>query len=187
MFLATCWVMVEAPIGRRPWPICIRSVDAGAHDGQRIDAVMGAEILVLGGDEGAASRSSGMAAIRHEDAPLGRQFRQQPRSRRHRRGSSPAAGSRAGPRTSGRSAAKWRQAMKPADAAHASAEHDQAEQRAERCAPSAAAAARAGAAAAAAGGRSAAVGAGAAGRRAGRRRSEARSCGAAYTISRAAA
>ena len=25
MFLATCWVMVEAPIGRRPAPICIRS------------------------------------------------------------------------------------------------------------------------------------------------------------------
>ena len=26
MFLATCWVIVEAPTGRRPWPICIRSV-----------------------------------------------------------------------------------------------------------------------------------------------------------------
>ena len=25
MFLATCWVMVEAPTGRRPWPICVRS------------------------------------------------------------------------------------------------------------------------------------------------------------------
>ena len=28
MFLATCWVMVLAPIGRRPWPYCCTSNQA---------------------------------------------------------------------------------------------------------------------------------------------------------------
>ena len=47
-----------------------------ADDRQRVDAGMGVEILVLGGDEGLLDdRRDG--ADRHEDAPFGGQFRQQ--------------------------------------------------------------------------------------------------------------
>ncbi len=77
MFLATCCVMVEAPIGRRPLPYIIRSADAGAGDGERVDAAMGPELLVLGRDEGLLQHVRDRAD-RHEDAPLGGELGQQP-------------------------------------------------------------------------------------------------------------
>ena len=51
--------------------------DRGADDGQRIDAVMDVEILVLGRDEGLAhDRRDGRD--RHKEAPFDGEFRQQP-------------------------------------------------------------------------------------------------------------
>ena len=50
--------------------------DRGAQDRQRVDAAMGEEILVLGGDEGVLDDvRDGVEG--HEDAPLGREFREQ--------------------------------------------------------------------------------------------------------------
>ena len=78
MFLATCWVMVEAPIGRRPCPICVRSNTPARGDRQRIDTGMRPEILVLGRDERLLHHVRDRR-IRHEDAPLGGKLRHQPR------------------------------------------------------------------------------------------------------------
>ena len=48
----------------------------GAQDGHRVDAVMGPEGVILGGDE-CLLHLLGDGADRHEDAPFGRVFRQQ--------------------------------------------------------------------------------------------------------------
>ncbi len=48
-FLATCWVIVEAPCTRFD---ALQEHEAGAQDALGIEAAMGIEILVLGGDEG---------------------------------------------------------------------------------------------------------------------------------------
>ncbi len=47
----------------------------GAQDGQRVDAVVAEEALVLGGDEGVLDEVRDRP-VRHEDAPLGGEFRQ---------------------------------------------------------------------------------------------------------------
>ena len=77
MFLATCWVIVEAPTGRRLARNLPDIGNCGAHDRDRIDAVMAVKILVLGGEEGVDDRL-GNRLDRHEDAPLGRIFGEQP-------------------------------------------------------------------------------------------------------------
>jgi hypothetical protein len=51
-FLATCWVMVEAPCGRRPLPYCCYVEHAGARDAGEVDAAVLVVVLVFGRDEG---------------------------------------------------------------------------------------------------------------------------------------
>ena len=77
MFLATCCVMVEAPIGRRPCPICVMSNTAARGDRQRIDPGMRPEILILGRDEGLLHQVRNRR-IRHKDAALGGKLSHQP-------------------------------------------------------------------------------------------------------------
>ena len=49
--MATCWVIVEAPTGRRSAMSRCEVGDRGAHDAQRVDARMRVEVLVLGREE----------------------------------------------------------------------------------------------------------------------------------------
>ena len=68
-FLATCWVMVEAPTGRRPEPMFCTLVSDGAAEAVDVDAGMVVEILVLGRQE------RGLDAVRdrldrQEEPPL---------------------------------------------------------------------------------------------------------------------
>ena len=64
-FLATCWVMPEAPSGRLPG--LVRLAIDGAAEADEVDAGMGEEALVLGGDEGLQD-ALGHGGDRHEDA-----------------------------------------------------------------------------------------------------------------------
>ena len=50
-FFATCWVMVEAPCGRRLVPKFCSIEHAGARHAGEVDAAMLVEILVFGGEE----------------------------------------------------------------------------------------------------------------------------------------
>ena len=50
-FFATCWVMVEAPIGRLPEPRLRRLTTRRAQDAGDVDAVVLVEVLVLGRKE----------------------------------------------------------------------------------------------------------------------------------------
>ena len=85
-FLATCWVMVEAPC------TCFAALQkhqTGAQDALGIEAAMGIEILVLGGDEGVLDqRRNGRRG--QIEAPLARIFGEQAavggvNARHHRR------------------------------------------------------------------------------------------------------
>ena len=73
-FLATCCVMVDAPIGRLAAAIH-HVVDRGPHDVRQADAGMRIEALVLGGQEG-VDDPLGDRVHRHEEAPLDREFGQ---------------------------------------------------------------------------------------------------------------
>ena len=50
-FLATCWVIVDPPRARSPEPNLVKIFERAVGKGQRIDAVVGEEGLVLGRDE----------------------------------------------------------------------------------------------------------------------------------------
>ena len=50
-FLATCWVIVEAPTGRRSFSQPVQVGEHGADDAQRVETRMRVEVLVLGGEE----------------------------------------------------------------------------------------------------------------------------------------
>ena len=63
--MATCWVMPEAPSGRLPG--LVRLAIDGAAEAHEVDAGMGEEALVLGGDEGLQD-ALGHGGDRHEDA-----------------------------------------------------------------------------------------------------------------------
>ena len=85
-FLATCWVMVEAPCTRFD---PLQKHQAGAQDALGVEAAMGIEILVLGGDEGVLDqRRNGRRG--QIEAPLARIFGQKAavggvNARHHRR------------------------------------------------------------------------------------------------------
>ena len=85
-FLATCWVMPEAPSGRLPGLVTLAI--AARDDADEVDAGMGEEALVLGGDEG-LHQALGHGGDRHEHALLLGVFGEQPAvggvEARHRR------------------------------------------------------------------------------------------------------
>src|SRR5271165_6694562 len=76
MFLATCWVIVEAPTGRRLARNRLTSVIA-AQDRDRVDPVMAVKIFVLGRQKGV---DDGLwnGLYRHKDPPLGCVFGEEP-------------------------------------------------------------------------------------------------------------
>jgi hypothetical protein len=73
MFFATCWVIVEAPIGRR----CSLRRPISVMAARRIDAVLDIEIFILGRDKRVFDERRDRL-YRHEQAPLARVFGQQP-------------------------------------------------------------------------------------------------------------
>ena len=75
-FLATCWVMVEAPTGRRSRAQAFDVGDHGADQRHEVDAGMGEEVLVLRRDEG-VDHPLRKGLDRHEDPALAGIFRDQ--------------------------------------------------------------------------------------------------------------
>ena len=73
MFLATCWVMVEAPPMRRPEPYCSRLVATARRMPTGSTPWCSPEALVLRADEGLGEAGrNGLDG--HEDPPLGGEF-----------------------------------------------------------------------------------------------------------------